>query len=69
MKIRIILILAPLLFAGCAVQDPETNNDIPWSGVVKFSYDGHQYIKFNAPYEGSVTHDPDCHCSKKNKKQ
>ena len=34
--------------------------------VIKFEYNGHQYIRFGEYQSTSVVHDPDCKCHKNN---
>ena len=65
--------------AGCA-PNPGPNDDVPspvdyvyYNGgspgvykvpVIKFEYNGHQYIRFGEYQSTCVVHDPDCKCHK-----
>jgi len=67
------------LFVGCA-QNPNPNDNVPTpvdyvyyksyspcvykDPVIKFEYNGHQYIRFGEYKSTCVVHDPDCKCHK-----
>ena len=69
------------LFVGC-VPNTGPNDDVPspvdyvyYNGgspgvykvpVIKFEYNGHQYIRFGEYQSTCIVHDPDCKCHKNN---
>ena len=55
---KIILIILLLLCMGCS----STNNVSTDIHAVKFEYEGHSYIQFDAGGVSGYVHDPDCWC-------
>lgn len=68
MRNFLILLLSAILLSSCEAKtvDAGEYTNIAYNKVVKFTYDGHQYIRFMMNgYSYPVVHDPDCPCHDK----
>jgi len=63
MKTKLLLLLCVVL-SGCDRKVAEYNDGskVPFSSVTKYTYSGHDYIKFDRARQAGVVHDPDCGC-------
>jgi len=64
MRMRKLLLLLCVELSGCDRKVAEYNDGskVPFSSVTKFTYGGHDYIKFSSGHQAGVVHDPDCGC-------
>lgn len=66
MRIALLLLSMAALLSGCEANVSDCRSDEPphWMDIQKFSFEGHDYIRFGNSH-GGVVPDPKCKACKK----